>query len=213
MRAVNLLPSDVSQQRRPNKTVLVGAASSSAVLMLLGAAYVHAHGTVKNRQSSLAELKAELAALPPRHTSPTAGVDAQLIQERAARVSAPSAALSQRVRWDRLFRELSIVLPGDVWLETLTASAPTPATAAPVPAAPGGSTSGTASAAAATTVTSTTFNIQGQTYTQEGVARLLIHLQLVPDLQNVQLASSQLQDDNTVQFTINADIKAPEAGS
>ena len=213
MRAVNLLPSDVSQRRRPNKTVLVGAASSSAVLMLLGAAYVHAHGTVKNRQSSLAELKAELAALPPRHTSPTAGVDAQLIQERAARVSALSTALSQRVRWDRLFRELSIVLPGDVWLETLTASAPTSATAAPVPAAPGGSTSGTASAAAATTVTSTTFNIQGQTYTQEGVARLLIHLQLVPDLENVQLASSQLQDDNTVQFTINADIKAPEAGS
>ena len=136
MRAVNLLVHERHKRRAPSKLALAGVASSSAVLMLLGAGYVNAHGTVQRRQVALDELKTRLAALPRPKPAATSNVDAKLVAEKAARVSVLSSALSTRVRWDRLFRELSIVLPGDVWLDTMDATAPTAATAGSVVAAP-----------------------------------------------------------------------------
>jgi Tfp pilus assembly protein PilN len=204
MRAVNLLPSEQGQRRGPNKMVLAGATSSSAVLMLLGAVYLNAHSTVKDRQASLSELKAELAALPQRpHKASGDSFAEKLVQERIGRLGALSSALSHRVSWDRLLREVATVLPDDVWLQQLSASAPTAATAGPAVAPPvlGGAT---------------TFTIAGSTYTQEGVARLLIRLELVPDLDNITLSTSALQElagQKRVQFTINADVKPPEVGA
>lgn len=210
MRAVNLLPSEQKQRSPRNKLVLAGVSSSSAVLMLLGAGYLNASSTVNDRQQSLANLQARLAAMPKPRSTGNSAYDAQLATDRIGRLGALSSALSGRVRWDRLLRELAIVLPDDVWLQQLTATAPKPllpvdptntGSPAPSPPATGGAT---------------TFSIQGSTYTQEGVARLLIRLQLVPDLENVTLATSALADlggQKKVQFTINADVKAPEVGS
>ena len=204
MRAVNLLPSDQTQRKGPNKMVLAGATSSSAVLMLLGAGYLNAHSTVKDRQANLAELKAELAALPQRNQKQSGNAyDAKLVNERIGRLGALSSALSHRVSWDRLLREVATVLPEDVWLQQLRVSAPTMATQGPAvpPPVSGGATS---------------FSIEGSTYTQEGVARLLIRLELVPDLENVTLSTSSLQElagQKRVRFSINADVKPPEVGS
>jgi Tfp pilus assembly protein PilN len=208
MRAVNLLPVEQKQRRGSNKLALVGVSSSSAVLMLLGAAYLSAHSTVQDHRQALAQSKAELAAMPkPKpQKAATAAYDQQLATERIGRLSALSTVLATRVRWDRLLRELAMVLPDDVWLQQLTASTPVSTAAAVTTGAPALPTGGGA----------TTFSIQGNTYTQEGVARLLIHLQLLPDLQNVTLATSALQElqgSTKVQFTINADVKPPEVGS
>ncbi len=209
MRAVNLLPSDQKQRSPRNKLVLAGMSSTSAVLMLLGAGYLNASSTVADRKQSLANLQAQLAAIPkPRSTGDTAA-DAQLASERAGRLSALSSALSGRVRFDRLLRELAIVLPDDVWLQQLTATAPKPLSVAPT-------STGSPAPSAPVSGGATTFSIQGNTYTQEGVARLLIRLQLVPDLENITLGTSVLQDvvgQKKVQFTITADVKAPEVGS
>jgi Tfp pilus assembly protein PilN len=211
MRAVNLLVQERSQRRVPNKTFLAGAASSSALLMLLGAGYVNAHGTVQRRQDSLDELKAELAVLPPKKPVVVSTADSKLAAEKAGHVAVLSSALSGRVRWDRLLRELSMVLPADVWLDTLDASAPTAATVVSTPAAvtPPASTTPAAPPTA-------TFNMVGHTYNHEGVARLLIHLQLVPDLENVQLVSTQTTTGvatRSVQFTITANVKSPGSTS
>jgi hypothetical protein len=57
--------------------------------------------------------------------------------------------------------------------------------------------------------------MQGYTYSQEGVARLLSRLQVVPALQNVKLLSSSqssLLDQTVVVFTIQADIRPQETG-
>jgi Tfp pilus assembly protein PilN len=211
MRAVNLLIQERSRRRAPSKAVLAGAASSGAVLMLLGAGYVNAHSTVQRRQIALREIQAELAELPPLKPTVHSNADAKLVAEKAGRLAVLSSALSTRVRWDRLFRDLSIVLPGDVWLDTLDATAPTAATvvavAAAVPTPP---------VSAAPAAPATSFNIVGHTYNNDGVARLLIRLQLVPDLENVQLVSTQTsatEGTNSVQFTITASVKAPEAHS
>ena len=114
-----------------------------------------------------------------------------LAAEKGARVGALSAALSGRVAWDRTLRQVSLVLPEDVWLTNLSAAAP-------------GSSQVTAGDAGLT--------LTGSTYSQNGVARFLSRLAVVPDLANVRLQSSQSQVVNErelVQFTILADVRAP----
>jgi Tfp pilus assembly protein PilN len=88
---------------------------------------------------------------------------------------------------------VSLVLPEDVWLTNLTAVAPDPTAAA----APGSG-----------------FTLTGSTYSQNGVARFLSRLAVIPDLANVRLQSSQsqlLNQRELVQFSILADVRA--AGS
>ena len=58
--------------------------------------------------------------------------------------------------------------------------------------------------------------IQGYTYSQDGVARLLERLAVIPDLQNVQLQTSvsQLVGTHTViSFTIVSDIRTGRGAS
>jgi Tfp pilus assembly protein PilN len=141
-------------------------------------------------------LQARVDALPPAPAGPTAGTT-QLASEHSARVTALSAALSNRVAWDRVFREFSLLLPDDVWLTSLTAQSPvSPAAAVGAPAPTTGQPTG--------------FVIQGHTYSHDGVARLLSRLQLIPDLQNVSLVSSTVSEiagQSVVEFSIAASIR------
>jgi len=55
----------------------------------------------------------------------------------------------------------------------------------------------------------------GFTYSQEGVARLLSRLAVVPSLQNVQLVSSTetaVSGQTVVSFSIEADVRPEETG-
>jgi Tfp pilus assembly protein PilN len=199
MRAVNLLPADQLKSRRPvNRLVLAGVSSSAAVTMLVAAGFVHEHSAVIDRRAKLDGLKDELAALPAPKQQPAQ--DGQFAAERGQRITALSAALRTRVAWDRLLRELSSVLPEDVWLETLNAKAPA-ALSATTP------TTGAATPSSAPAE----FTIQGYTYSQDGVARLLARLEVVPELANVQLQSSTasaLEGQDVVQFSISAELRS-----
>jgi hypothetical protein len=58
--------------------------------------------------------------------------------------------------------------------------------------------------------------LQGTTYSQAGVARLLSRLQVVPDLKNVQLQSSNatlLGTQRVINFTIVSDIRKGRGAS
>jgi Tfp pilus assembly protein PilN len=172
MRAVNLLPKDATEGRkRPPLPVLVGCVGTVLVTALLAVLFLSASSSVARQRSALLDAQAQFAALPaPPAPSP---VDAQLPKQRQTRVAALATALGERVAWDRLLREVSQVVPSDVWLVTLKAESPT---AAPVPAA------GTAPSG---------FVISGCTYSQESVARFLARLDVVPDLIGMTLGSSQ----------------------
>jgi Tfp pilus assembly protein PilN len=158
-----------------------------------------AGGAVSEKQAELDSLRAQIAAVP-RPVEQDSGGDAQLAVEKGARVGALSLALNGRVAWDRVLRQVSLVLPEDVWLTTLSANAPAAAAAA-----------GEEGAA-----TATGFTLVGSTYSQDGVARFLSRLSVVPDLANVRLMSSQstlVGRRELVQFTVLADVRAPGAGS
>ena len=105
-----------------------------AVLLaaVLSAMFLSSSGTVKDKQAELATLQDELHAIPTPDAS-RVKTQTALAADKQARVTALSGALSRRVAWDRVFRELSLVLPNDVWLATISAKAPVPSSTA-VPA-------------------------------------------------------------------------------
>ncbi|TML44820.1 MAG: hypothetical protein E6G19_07115 [Actinobacteria bacterium] len=226
MRAVNLLPKETGRRggtKLAKPVAITGIAGLVFVTALLGLLFSGAHGKVKSRQLELAEKKAELAAIPVPTQSQVQQQDA-LVADKQARVTALNLALSKRVAWDRVLREFALVLPDDVWLQTLSATAPLTATATATP-----SSASSASASASTPVSTSSspapttslvgalgFNIEGYTYSHEAVARLLTRLSVVPDLQQVQLLTSEqskLGSRNVIHFTIAANVRAPGASS
>jgi len=188
MQAVNLLPRDDPNRRtKTNVPVVVGVAGAVLTTVLVGMMYMSASGTVHDRQQELDSARAELAVVPPPVQQSSA--QAALAAEQKARVGALSTVMSTRVAWDRVLREVTLVLPQDVWLVSLSGSS-TPATT--------GVPSGLV--------------IDGYTYSVDGVARVLSRLQLVPDLSDVQLtssASSQVGTQTVVEFKVVANIRQP----
>ena len=154
MRAINLLPREDARRGRQKTQWIVLVPVVAAVLLtgVLSFAFLSASGKVKDKQAELATLQDTLHAIPTPDASKVKSQSA-LASDKQVRVTALSAALSRRVAWDRIFRELSLVLPDDVWLATLSAKAPVSSS---VPAAP-------APAAAGTTVAATEFTLDGYT--------------------------------------------------
>ena len=194
MRAVNLLPRDeVKRSFEAKRGVIFGAAFGAALATAaLVSMTISAGGAVGERQAELDGLRAEIAAIPAPVVKDSSTNDV-LAAEKSARVGAMSAALTSRVAWDRVLRQVSLVLPEDVWLTSLSATAPSPATAASAATASG-------------------FTLIGSTYSQNGVARFLSRLSVVPDLENVRLQSSEsvlVNERQLVQFTILADVRGP----
>jgi Tfp pilus assembly protein PilN len=207
VRAINLLPRDDARRGHPQKTqwvVLVPVVLAVLLAAVLSAMFLSSSGTVKDKQAELATLQDELLAIPTPDAS-RVKTQTALAADKQARVTALSGALSRRVAWDRVFRELSLVLPNDVWLATISAKAPVPSSTAVAPAP----------AAAGSTVAATGFTIDGFTYSHPAVARLLTRLAVVPDLVNVQLQQSTLTKVGSAQavhFVIVADVRRPGGG-
>jgi Tfp pilus assembly protein PilN len=206
MRAVNLLPRDDGRSKRTkaqNAPVAIGLALALVVFVAIAALFLTSSAGVKDKQAALGRAKAELAVLPPLPNAPTQ-TEILLVGQQQDRLNALASALSRRVAWDRILREVATVLPDDVWLTNLAARSPSsPASSAPAaPTAP--------------TAAPTGFVLTGYTYSQNGVARLLSRLAVLPDLRNVQLQTSALSKvgaQQIVQFTILADVVPPGATS
>ena len=202
MRAVNLLPRDEAKRSFEAKRGVVFGATGGAALVtvLIATAMISAGGAASEQQARIDSLNAELAALPQPSTGTDSGpTDETLVADKAARITALSTALGGRVAWDRVLRQISQVLPRDVWLTSLASTAaPTTPTGAPGgEVAPG-------------------VVLNGSTYSQDGVARVLARLSVTPALTNVRLQSSATQPIGArkiVQFTIMADLRTSGSAS
>jgi Tfp pilus assembly protein PilN len=229
MRAVNLLPRETKQPRKRLGVVeQIALVSPFAVAGLVVAGFLLASSNVNSHRATLHALQDELASIPVPVQQPRQ--NPALAAERSLRISVVGATLESRIVWDRVLREISAVLPGDVWLTTLSAKTPeAPTTVTAAPAAPAPTTT-----APTTTTTSTTttpaaapppaapapptagpLNIAGFTYSQEGVARLLSRLAVVPSLQQVKLLSAAdgvVGTQKVVSFSIQANVRPQETG-
>jgi hypothetical protein len=60
------------------------------------------------------------------------------------------------------------------------------------------------------------FAAEGYTYSQDGVARLMARMQVVPDFEHIQLLSSdgaQVNGRSIYHFKVGADIRQPGGGA
>jgi Tfp pilus assembly protein PilN len=207
MQAVNLLPAGATRGTRwgaadgtqdAKRVLLTAAAAAGVVVVALGAAFVHQHSIVSDKQSTLDGLSQKVAAAEAK----AASAQAARANAQARRV-AVTAVTSQRVTWEQVLRDLGRVLPGNVRLENLQAQSPTPTAAA--------STTSTTSMASAGS-TPTAFVVTGYTSSQKSVARVIDRLSVLPWLSDVSLQQSTRGDTGegslTVQFTIGANLSS-----
>ena len=191
MRAVNLLPRDAKRASGAgqNLPALVAACAGVLVVAVLAGSYLLENSKVASAQRGLDSAKAALAATPLPPAAPKSlPLPAAVAAAQQPLLSAVSSALSQRIAWDRILREFSLVLPTDVWLSSLTLTTPPPGP-----------------------LSATGVQLVGTTYSYDSVARLLSRLALVPDLGGVTLASTT-RSGRLIQFTVNAGVKgAPVA--
>ena len=209
MRAFDLLPKDGGSAeqtgRRPSTAQLGIAVAGLVAVAALGALFLLSSAQVADKQQTLDGLKGQLADLNVAAQQPQPGGDADqaLVQERGTRTGALSVALAGRIAWDRFLRDVSLVLPQDVWLTSLTGTSGT------APKAVGAPTDPVAAS------TSTTFEIGGVSRDPPGVAQLLSRLQVLPEVESVQLKSATaavLEDQDVFQFVIGGVVK-PQAAA
>jgi Tfp pilus assembly protein PilN len=159
----------------------------------MAALMIGAGGAAEQERQSLDLIQAELSAVPKPVADPDQTADDGVFAaEKAARISALSTALGGRIAWDGVLRQISQVLPEDVWLSGLSTTGADPTT--------GGSN----------------LTLNGSTYSQDGVARFLSRISVLPALSNVQLQTSTVDPTaagGIVQFIILAQVKSRGTGA
>jgi Tfp pilus assembly protein PilN len=206
MRAINLLPADAARGRRwavrdhaDAKRVLVSAGLVAALVMAaLVAGFVYTHHSVADKQETLNGLEQQVATAQAK----AAAIQATRSTAQARRV-AVTEVNSKRITWEQVLRDLSRVLPANVWLQNLQAQSPTPTVASSMTAASTATTTGS---------TPTAFVVSGFTSSQKGVARVMDRLSVLPWLSDVSLQQSTRADTpnggKAVQFTIGANLSS-----
>lgn len=124
MRPVNLIPSeDRPGSRRPMRGgpiayILVGA----LVLALLGVtALVVTGNQISHLNEEIVKVEGEVATTEAKASALDAYTQFHSVREQ--RVATVTSLADSRFDWERVMRELALVLPGDVWLTNLTATA------------------------------------------------------------------------------------------
>lgn len=203
MRPVNLLPPDsyAPKQRLPHAPVVLAAALPVLAGALVFLGYSLEHSKVVDRQDKLGLVQSRIAALGPSRglVSESTRVEGA----RQPRLAALTDALSKQQPWDITLDQVSRLLPDGVWLTSLSAQSPTPAT----------------TATTASSASPTSFSIQGYAPSHDAVAQVLSRLALLPSLTDVALAStltSQIDKTTVIQFSITASVQhvtAPPPGA
>jgi Tfp pilus assembly protein PilN len=185
MRRIDLLPGSYVERERQRR--LVGALVVAAiVLFLLLVGWWVLLGMQIN------EARDELAAVESRNVSLQAEIDelqefAELDAELRAKRQALVTVMAGDVSWPTLLTEIAMVVPGEVWLETLVASAGEVEGATPV---------GTETATVRIAEVPAFGRIQftGRAASMPGVARWLIRLGTVNEFQAIWLNSAAAED-------------------
>ena len=119
MNSVNLLPGNLRPRAaagaRENGAFL--ALGVLGLLLIAVTLYVLTLNGISSNKSELAELKAETAESERRAGALSAFGDFQTV--KATRVASIKTLADTRLDWERLLREISKVLPDDVWLTGL----------------------------------------------------------------------------------------------
>jgi hypothetical protein len=197
MRPVNLLPDELRPRQRSAAGrgpahVVIGVL---AVLLVMAVAYALSLNQVNSRKTEIASTKAEIEKAKRDVAASTAFGNFHTIKE--TRVASVKDLAGGRFDWERMMRELALVLPRSTWLLGATAnatgdaSATGGAAATPAPST-GASTSAAPAAAGAATGASSapTMDLKGCALHQKDVAVMLVRLRKMYRVDSVDLNES-----------------------
>jgi Tfp pilus assembly protein PilN len=201
MKRINLLPPEQRVKASRERGLLWAILILVAIVVALGLVYVWQSGQVSDKQAEVDALTAETTATQQQALA--LAPYATIQTTRTAMTEAARGIYDSRVPWSTILQEISLVIPENVRLQSLTGAVPPtmlPGSAAAPPAAGAGAT-GTADV---------TFS--GTTYTHKDVAEFMTRLGLIPQLSNIQLASSAGAAATTgteviVTFTVTASLR------
>jgi Tfp pilus assembly protein PilN len=204
MKRIDLLPPEQRVKASRERGLLWAILILVAVVVVLGLVYVWQNGQVSDKQAQLDQLTAQTAAV--QQEALALAPYAVIQTTRTAMTQTAQGIYASRVPWATILQAISLVIPENVRLQSLTGT---------VPAAmlPGPATPPVAGAVAAVTPDIT---FTGTTYTHKDVAEFMTRLGLIPQLSNVQLASSTgvaavdasgATGTTTVTFTVTATLR------
>jgi Tfp pilus assembly protein PilN len=211
MQSVNLLPAyaqpagrwaTIGKELSPARVIRIGGIAAAVCAVAVGGLYFYERSIVNDRHATLTDAQARLAAVEAT-AAPLRAAEAS----STARATVIRSVAGSRISWEGVLGDLARVLPDQVYLQSLVAQSPTPASAAAV-AAPATTDTATPPVGAAAP---TSFTISGNTTSHVRVALVLDRLALLPWLSDITLGSST-HGDTGDQFSITAAF-SPAAGA
>lgn len=205
MRPVNLIPAEerrgtqAPMRTGPMPYLVVGA----LVLAMVGVALlVLAGNQVSERKAEVAQLKREDAAAQERAQELAAYTQFRSLQQQRAQTI--SSLADSRFDWERVMRELSLILPEDAWLVSLSASASSASRAT-------GDGGGDGSLRGA--VPGPALEIEGCAAGQESVAGFVTALKDIDGVTRVGVESSELGEGGSDPAASGSGEAAAEGGN
>lgn len=182
MRPVNLIPSEErSGERKPMRGgplayIVVGALAAA----VLGVAMLAVtDNQIADSKAEITKLEGETTSIEARAQALSAYTQFHLLRQQ--RVATVTGLADSRFDWQRVMRELALVLPGDVWLTNLTGTA-----------TPGVTLDGAASISLRSSVAGPALEITGCASGQDAVAGFVQALKEIDGVTRVGVQSSAL---------------------
>jgi Tfp pilus assembly protein PilN len=188
VRPVNLIPvEDRRGEQAPLRSgPLVYVLIAALVAMLVGVtALVLVSNQVSEREGEVATLEVEDAEAQAKAESLVAYTEFRDLSEQ--RVMTVASLADSRFDWERVMRELALILPRDVWLVSLDASATSSG---------GGASSGGGSGLRAS-APGPALELSGCSPGQEGVAGFVTALKDIDGVTRVGVESSELSEEGS----------------
>jgi Tfp pilus assembly protein PilN len=188
MRPVNLIP--VEERRGENGPMRTGPVPYLLVGALVAAlvgvtALVLTSNQISDRKDEVVQLKREDAAAAARAERLAAYTQFRTLHEQ--RVATVTSLADSRFDWERVMRELSLILPENVWLVSLDATASPDASA-------GGEGSGGSDSNLRGSAPGPALEISGCASGQEAVAGFVTALKEIDGVTRVGVQSSELSE-------------------
>jgi Tfp pilus assembly protein PilN len=182
MRPVNLIPAEERPGRRPPLRsgplayVLVGALAAA----LIGVTVLFVTSNqISDRTAEISQLESEKTTVEARARALDAYTQFHSVREQ--RVATVTSLADSRFDWERVMRELALVLPGDVWLTNLTGTA-----------SPEVSPDGAASVSLRSTIPGPALELIGCARNQDAVAGFVEALKEIDGVTRVGVQASNL---------------------
>jgi Tfp pilus assembly protein PilN len=176
MRPVNLLPARYQPTRASGKRPGIGYAAIAilAVLLVMVVAYVLTNNGINDAKEKTAQAQAEQQAAQAKIGALQGYADFASL--KASRESAVQGVALSRFDYERLMREMALVLPHDTYLTQFSS---------------GASSSGSTTTTGETTSTGPSISVTGCAPSHHGVATAIVRLRKLHNVVDVNLQSSQ----------------------